>query len=80
MLTPGEAAAAIEAELAPLAAEPCRLGAAAGRVLREALAAERDQPPFDRVAMDGIAIDSDAAPRRTGVCASRARRPPARRR
>lgn len=60
MLTPSEAAAAIESELAPLAAEPCRLAAAAGRVLREAIAAERDQPPFDRVAMDGIAIAVDA--------------------
>jgi molybdopterin molybdotransferase len=56
VLTPAEAAAAIAAELAPLAAESCPLAAAAGRVLREDLAAERDQPPFDRVAMDGIAI------------------------
>jgi molybdopterin molybdotransferase len=60
MLTPAEAAAAIAAELRPLGAEPCRLEHAAGRVLREDLAAERDQPPFDRVAMDGIAIDSKA--------------------
>lgn len=29
---------------------------AAGRVLREDLAADRDFPPFDRVSMDGIAI------------------------
>jgi molybdopterin molybdotransferase len=29
-------------------------------VLREPIAAERDQPPFDRVAMDGIAIVADA--------------------
>ena len=56
MLTPAEAATAIAAALAPLEAEPCPLGAAAGRVLREDIAAERDQPPFDRVAMDGIAI------------------------
>lgn len=60
MLTPAEAAAAIAAELRPLGAEPCRLEHAAGRVLREDLTAERDQPPFDRVAMDGIAIDSRA--------------------
>ena len=60
MLTPAEAAAAIEAELAPLAAERCALAAAAGRVLREDIIAERDQPPFDRVAMDGIAIALDA--------------------
>ena len=60
MLTPAEAAAAIAAELVPLPSEPCALAAAAGRVLREDLAAERDQPPFDRVAMDGIAIALDA--------------------
>jgi molybdopterin molybdotransferase len=60
MLTPAEAAAAIAAELAPLATESCALAEAAGRVLREDLAAERDQPPFDRVAMDGIAIARDA--------------------
>jgi molybdopterin molybdotransferase len=32
------------------------LAAAAGAVLREAVVAERDQPPFDRVTMDGIAL------------------------
>ena len=60
MLTPAEAAAAIDARMAPLAAETCGLGAAAGRVLREPIRAERDQPPFDRVAMDGIALASRA--------------------
>jgi molybdopterin molybdotransferase len=33
---------------------------AAGEVLRENVNAERDQPPFDRVTMDGIAIRHDA--------------------
>ena len=67
MLTPAEAAAAIAASLQPLAAEQCPLGEAAGRVLREDITAERDQPPFDRVAMDGIAIalDAHAAGRRS---------------
>jgi molybdopterin molybdotransferase len=67
MLTPAEAAAAIAAELRPLAAERCALTAAAGRVLREDLYAERDQPPFDRVAMDGIAValEAHAAGRRS---------------
>jgi len=32
------------------------LGSATGCVLRETIRAERDQPPFDRVTMDGIAI------------------------
>ena len=31
-----------------------------GAVLRENIYGERDQPPFDRVAMDGIALDSSA--------------------
>jgi len=30
-----------------------------GRILREEVQADRDFPPFDRVAMDGIAIDSE---------------------
>lgn len=30
-----------------------------GAILRESVSAERDQPPFDRVAMDGIAGDSN---------------------
>ena len=36
--------------------ERVSLDAAAGRMLREVVRAERDQPPFDRVMMDGIAI------------------------
>jgi molybdopterin molybdotransferase len=43
---------------------------AAGAVLRENIYAERDQPPFDRVAMDGIALSRPAR---------RQRRTPARR-
>ncbi len=60
MLTPAEAEAAIAARLALLPAEPCALERAAGRVLREAVHADLDQPPFDRVAMDGIAIAAAA--------------------
>ncbi|SEQ64789.1 molybdopterin molybdotransferase MoeA [Neolewinella agarilytica] len=37
--------------------ETVALGQAAGRVLRQTLRADRDQPPFNRVAMDGICID-----------------------
>lgn len=36
--------------------EAVECAAAAGRVLRQSVVAERDQPPFDRVTMDGIAI------------------------
>jgi molybdopterin molybdotransferase len=56
MLTPAEASSAIGASLTPIADELVPLEAAAGRILAETLVAERDLPPFDRVAMDGIAI------------------------
>lgn len=56
MLTPAQADAAIAAALAPAGAEELPLSACAGRVLRQPVVAERDAPPFDRVAMDGIAI------------------------
>ena len=35
---------------------PCPLASAHGRILREAIAADRDQPPYDRITMDGIAF------------------------
>jgi molybdopterin molybdotransferase len=40
----------------PLPAETVALADAPGRVLRQPVFADRDFPPFDRVAMDGIAI------------------------
>lgn len=43
-----------------LTAEPIPLAQAAGRVLREPLTADRDLPPFNRVSMDGIAIQHRA--------------------
>lgn len=64
MLTPAEAEAAIAAALPAAATERIPLADCAGRVLREAVQAERDAPPFDRVTMDGIAIASRAIPRR----------------
>jgi len=56
----GEAAALIDARMPTYPTERVPLERAQGRVLREQLVAERDQPPFDRVTMDGIAIDSAA--------------------
>ncbi len=56
MLTPTEADAAIAAHLAQFPEELLALAACAGRALRQDIHAERDAPPFDRVAMDGIAI------------------------
>jgi molybdopterin molybdotransferase len=60
MLSPSDAAAAIAAHAPRLPVVPVALRDAAGCVLRQIVKAERDQPPFDRVAMDGIAIASSA--------------------
>lgn len=56
MLTPTQAAEAIAAAMPAFDAETVGLSEAPGRVLRQAVCAERDLPPFDRVTMDGIAI------------------------
>jgi molybdopterin molybdotransferase len=61
MLTPAQAETLIEQHLACLPIESLPLTQAAGAVLRENIYAERDQPPFDRVAMDGIALSTAAA-------------------
>ncbi|MGQ0834068.1 MAG: molybdopterin molybdotransferase MoeA [Gammaproteobacteria bacterium] len=60
MITPSEADRLIEQHLACLPIESLPLAQCAGAVLRENVYAERDAPPFDRVAMDGIALDSAA--------------------
>ena len=64
MLTPAEADTVIAAAIAPLSSEQVPLAACAGRILRSPLFAERDAPPFDRVAMDGIAFHAGPAARR----------------
>jgi molybdopterin molybdotransferase len=60
VLTPAEAEQLIGQHLQCLPIESLPLAQCAGAVLRENVYAERDQPPFDRVAMDGIALDSHA--------------------
>jgi molybdopterin molybdotransferase len=60
VLTPAEADRLIGERLQCLPVESLPLAQCAGSVLRESIYAERDQPPFDRVAMDGIALDSRA--------------------
>ena len=60
MLSPAEAEKLIGERLQCLPIESLPLAQCAGAVLRENVYAERDQPPFDRVAMDGIALHSDA--------------------
>ncbi|QOJ31065.1 MAG: molybdopterin molybdotransferase MoeA [Gammaproteobacteria bacterium] len=55
-----EATALIAAAMPRWPARRVTLEQALGAVLREDLLAERDQPPFDRVTMDGIAVASGA--------------------
>jgi len=62
-MTPELAEAAIRASMTPLAVESLPLRQCVGATLRERIYAERDNPPFDRVAMDGIAVSSDALQR-----------------
>ncbi|MFD2570531.1 molybdopterin molybdotransferase MoeA [Spirosoma soli] len=56
MLSVADAFAITQQYRLTLSIETVPFTAAAGRVLREAVRADRDFPPFDRVAMDGIAI------------------------
>ncbi len=60
MLTPAEAEQLILGNLVPLPSEDCPLAEAHGRVLRGAVCADRDLPPFDRVTMDGYAVRAAA--------------------
>jgi len=61
LITPRLAEEAINSRLTCLPIESLPLTQCVDGTLRENIYAERDQPPFDRVAMDGIAIDSVAA-------------------
>ncbi|MFN3597360.1 MAG: molybdopterin molybdotransferase MoeA [Rubricoccaceae bacterium] len=60
MISVADADRLLHAHADPLGAERVPLARAAGRVLRERATAERDLPPFDRVAMDGVALASAA--------------------
>ena len=63
-----EATALIAQNLPDYGTQTIALDDAAGRVLRQCVLAERDQPPFHRVMMDGIAIRwSQALPERFPV-------------
>ena len=57
MITVQEATQIILSNTMPLKAESIPLHDATGRILQENLTTDRDMPPFDRVTMDGIAID-----------------------
>ena len=56
MLSVAEAFARVLATARSLPPETVALSHAAGRILTETLVADRDFPPFNRVAMDGIAV------------------------
>jgi molybdopterin molybdotransferase len=56
MISPADAEAAIRANASPFPETSAPLDALTGAVLREAIVAARDQPPFDRVTMDGVAF------------------------
>ena len=56
MITTEEARRKIFAAIRRFPSESVRLETSVGRILHQKVVAERDQPPFDRVTMDGIAI------------------------
>jgi molybdopterin molybdotransferase len=61
MLDPAAAAAVIAAWMPRVGTEARPLRSAIGAILREEVMPERENPPFDRVCMDGIAICSVGA-------------------
>ncbi|MEJ2128213.1 MAG: molybdopterin molybdotransferase MoeA [Woeseiaceae bacterium] len=75
MITTGEARDAILAAMPAFQPETISTRTATGRVLMQSVVAERDQPPFDRVMMDGIAIafaDYDSGTRAFPIQATQA--------
>lgn len=56
MISFREAVARLVEEVPLLETEPVRIDAAAGRILRREITADREFPPFDRVMMDGYAL------------------------
>jgi molybdopterin molybdotransferase len=62
-ITPQIAEETIRSRVTPLPSESRSLEESIGQVLRQDVYAERDNPPFDRVCMDGVAVDSAALAR-----------------
>ena len=56
MLTIDEALRAVLAEARPMSSRPVPLADALGCVLGEDVAADIDQPPFDKALVDGYAV------------------------
>lgn len=59
LITPRLAEEAIHSRLTCLPIESLPLTQCVGGTLRENVYAERDTPPYDRVTMDGVAVDSE---------------------
>ena len=59
LITPRLAEEAINSRLTCLPIESLPLTQCVGGTLRENVYAERDHPPYDRVTMDGVAVDSE---------------------
>ena len=59
-LTPGQATTVVRSRITALPAESRSLRDCLGKILRQTVMAERDNPPFDRVCMDGAAVASSA--------------------
>jgi molybdopterin molybdotransferase len=69
LISVAEAEALIARHMPSFGSERVALDDAAGRILRQPIPAERDQPPFDRVMMDGIALRwSGSLPRSFTLC------------
>src|SRR5665213_3460605 len=60
MITPAEAERLIREAMPPLHREDCPIAEAHGRILRAAVRADRDLPPFDRATLDGYALRASA--------------------
>lgn len=76
LISVAQAQALIERHTLFSGSETVPLALARGRVLATTLRAERDQPPYDRVMMDGIAIRASAARAFETLGTQQAGRPP----
>lgn len=63
MITVEEALKLVLSQTIPKETETVGLTQSVGRILAEPITADRDAPPFDRVAMDGIALQAQALQR-----------------
>ena len=75
MISTAEARDAILTAMPAFDSESVSTNSSGGRILHQSVVAERDQPPFDRVMMDGIALsfgDCDSGTRRFPIQATQA--------